>query len=117
MTVTAGVSFITHDGGVWVFREKEPNIDVFGAIDIGNNVFIGMNTMILPGVKIGNNCVVGAGSVVTRSIESNSVAVGIPAKVIKSTEDYREQLRGREDFVRHYSSEEKRKWLENKFAN
>lgn len=50
----------------------------------GNNCVIGINTIILPGVTIGNHVVIGAGSVVTKSIENNSIAVGNPAKVIKN---------------------------------
>lgn len=52
-------------------------------IFIGNNCWIGAKVTILDGVKIGDNCIIGAGSVVTHDIESNSVAVGVPAKVIK----------------------------------
>jgi acetyltransferase-like isoleucine patch superfamily enzyme len=51
---------------------------------IGNNCVIGMNSIILPGVIIGNHVVIGAGSVVTKNIEDHSIAVGNPAKVIKS---------------------------------
>ena len=50
---------------------------------IGNNVWIGGSVTILPGVTIGDNVTIGAGSVVTRDIPSNSVAVGNPCKVIK----------------------------------
>lgn len=50
---------------------------------IGNNVWIGGGTIILPGVKIGDNCVIGAGSVVTKSIPDNSVAFGNPCRVIR----------------------------------
>ena len=53
-------------------------------IKIGNNVWIGANCVILPGVQIGDNCVVGAGSVVTRSFESNQVIAGNPALPIKT---------------------------------
>ena len=61
-------------------------------VTIGNNVFIGYRSLILPGVTIGSNCIIGAGSVVTRDIPDNSIAVGVPAKVIKSTPDHIEHL-------------------------
>jgi maltose O-acetyltransferase len=53
-------------------------------ITIGNNVWIGGSVTILPGVTIGDNVTIGAGSVVTKDIPSNSVAVGNPCKVIKA---------------------------------
>ena len=53
-------------------------------VTIGNNVWIGGSVTILPGVTIGDNVTIGAGSVVTRNIPSNTVAVGNPCKVIKS---------------------------------
>ncbi|MDO4459278.1 MAG: sugar O-acetyltransferase [Clostridia bacterium] len=57
-------------------------------IEIGNNVWLGGNVVVCPGVHIGNNVVVGAGSVVTKDIPDNSLAVGNPAKVIREiTED------------------------------
>ena len=52
-------------------------------ITIGNNVWIGANSVVLPGVKIGDNSVIGAGSVVTRDIPSGVVAVGIPCRVLR----------------------------------
>lgn len=52
-------------------------------IKIGNNVWIGGNTVINPGVSIGDNTVIGSGSVVTKDIPSNVVAVGNPCKVIR----------------------------------
>jgi acetyltransferase-like isoleucine patch superfamily enzyme len=51
-------------------------------INIGNDVWIGMNVVVLPGVNIGNNVVIGANSVVSKDIPSNSIALGIPCKVI-----------------------------------
>ena len=51
---------------------------------IGKNTFIGVGSTILPGVKIGDEVIIGACSVVTKDIPSNSVAVGNPAKVIRS---------------------------------
>lgn len=92
--ITAGVVFITHDGAAWTLRnfdEKYKNLDIFGPITVGNNVFIGNNAIILPGVTIGDNVVIGAGAVVSKDIPSNSVAAGLPAKVIRSLEEYGER--------------------------
>ena len=86
--ITDGVKFITHDGGTLLFRDKTPDLDITLPIKIGNNVYIGNNTIILPGVKIGDNVIVGAGGVVTKDIPNNSVAVGVPAKVIETIDEY-----------------------------
>jgi maltose O-acetyltransferase len=57
-------------------------------IEIGNSVWIGGNVVINPGIKIGDNTVIGSGSVVTKNIPPNVVAVGNPCKVLRSiTED------------------------------
>lgn len=88
--LTNNVTFVTHDGGVWVFRDEYPEIDIFGPIVIKDNVFVGLGSIILPNVTIGNNCVIGAGSVVTTSIPDNSVAAGVPAKVLKNIDSYLE---------------------------
>ena len=53
-------------------------------ISVGNNVWIGAQVCVLPGVSIGDNCVIGAGSVVVRDIPANSIAVGNPCRVIKT---------------------------------
>jgi len=62
-------------------------------ITIGDNVFIGVNAVILPGITIGNNVVIGAGSIVTKNINDNSVVVGNPARVISSIEEYKLKYR------------------------
>lgn len=59
-----------------------------GRVIIGNNVFIGANSVILPGVTIGDNVIIGAGSVVTKSIGSNLVCAGNPAKQIQTINEY-----------------------------
>lgn len=64
----------------WKYSDNAP-------IKIGENVWIGMNSRICKGVTIGDNCVIGANSVVTKDIPSNSVAVGNPARVVKSDID------------------------------
>jgi acetyltransferase-like isoleucine patch superfamily enzyme len=81
--ITDNVRFITHDGGVLVLNNMGAlqNADVFGKISIGNNVFIGLNSIILPGTIIEDNVVIGAGSVVTKDIPSNTVAYGNPCRV------------------------------------
>ena len=90
--ITMGVSFVNHDGGIWVFREDMPDLDVFGKIKIGNNTYIGNNATILPGVTIGSHCVIGASSVVTKSIPDNTVAAGCPIRFISSTEEYKRKM-------------------------
>jgi len=82
VVVSPGSTFITHDGSVWLFRDKYPNITVFGKIIIGDNSFIGINSIILPNTEIGSNCIIGAGSVVRGRIPDNSVVMGNPAKVV-----------------------------------
>ena len=57
-------------------------------VKIGNNVFVGFGSIILPGVTIGNNVIVGTGSIVRDNIPDNSVVAGNPAKVICTTEEY-----------------------------
>lgn len=94
-TLAYGVKLITHDGGVRVLNRLEKfgkgnKADIISKIEIGNNVYIGTNAMVLPGIRIGDNCVIGAGAVVTKDIPSNSVAVGVPAHVIKNIDEYYE---------------------------
>lgn len=56
------------------------------AVVIGNNVWIGMNACILPGVSIGDNSIIGSGSVVTKSVPANEIWVGNPARFVKKIE-------------------------------
>ena len=85
------VELLTHDGGVWVLREIENNhnLDWFAPITIGDNVFIGNGVKVLPGVIIGDNVIIGANSVVTKSLASNKIYGGIPAKEISDIAKYR----------------------------
>ena len=52
-------------------------------IKVGNDVWVGADVSVMPGVKIGNNVVIGAGSIVTKDITDNVIAVGNPCRVIK----------------------------------
>lgn len=87
-TISFDVAFITHDGGTWIFRDKYPMVNKFGAIVIHDNCFIGARAILLPGVEIGPNSVVGAGAIVTRNVPPETVAVGCPAHVVCTVEEY-----------------------------
>ena len=92
-------------------------IDLFGKIEIGNNVHIGTNATIMSGVKIGDNCIVGCNAVVTKNIPDNSVVVGVPARVIKSIDDYFEDHKNEFDYTKQMSKNEKQKYLIDKYNN
>lgn len=114
----AGVSFFTHDGGVSVINNLcmtgEVKMDKMARITVGDNVYIGANAMIMPGVTIGSNCIIGAGAIVSRNIPDNCVAVGAPARPIKTLEQYYDdaQKRGQLYPTLGMTYEEKRKYLE-----
>jgi sugar O-acyltransferase (sialic acid O-acetyltransferase NeuD family) len=74
---------IGHNSVIGNFVEMSPGVHVSGNCTIGNYVTIGTNASILPKLKIGNNTVIGAGSVVTKDLPANCLAIGVPAKVIK----------------------------------
>lgn len=105
--ITEGVRFVAHDGGTLLFRDKVPDLELTKPIVVGDNVYIGNNVIILPGVTIGNNVIVGAGAIVSKDIPDNSVAVGVPAKVIKSTDEYLEKAKQNSLHLGHLKGEEK----------
>lgn len=105
--ITGGVRFVTHDGGTLILRHKIPDLEITKPITIGNNVYIGVDSLILPGVTIGDNVVIGARSVVTRDIPSNVVAVGHPAKVIKNIKEYEQKLKMESLHLGHLGAKEK----------
>ncbi|XZI42328.1 sugar O-acetyltransferase [Clostridium perfringens] len=76
VTVSAGTHPIHPE-----LRSKQAQYNI--PIHIGNNVWIGANSVILSGVNIGDNSVIGAGSIVTKDIPSNVVAVGNPCRVLR----------------------------------
>ena len=115
VTITFGVRFVTHDGGVWVFRGQAPDIDIFRPIVIGSNVFIGINSILMPGVTIGDNCVIGAGSVVTRDIPANTVALGSPARPLRDMESYWEKVQAEALHIRSLDPAAKRAVLTEHF--
>lgn len=84
VTLAPRVHIICHDAST----KHELGYTRIGLVNIGNNVFIGAESVILPGITIGDNVVVGANSVVTNNIPSNSVVAGNPAKVISKLDNY-----------------------------
>lgn len=99
VTISVGVTLLTHDASVGPIVGRNVYSDTVGPINIGNNCFIGANSIILPGVSIPNGSIVAAGSVVTKTITSSSNGIiesttegiiigGNPAKFICKTADY-----------------------------
>ncbi|NAR19382.1 capsule biosynthesis protein CapG [Acinetobacter haemolyticus] len=110
--LTDNVKFFNHGGG-WVLRSKYPNFDFFGKIKIGNNVYVGSSSLILPGVTIGNNVLIGAGSVITKSIPSNCVVGGNPAKVLCMLDEFERNYVPFNLDIKGLSSFEKKDYLLN----
>lgn len=111
VTIAEGVRFITHDGGVWIFRDEDENIDVIKPITVADNVFIGINSLIMPGVNISNNIVIGAGSIVTKDLIEEGVYVGSPAKKIKNLQEYKTKSFRNNIGTKTLTSSDKRKYL------
>lgn len=87
VTLASGCRVLTHDGST----KKILGYSKVGRVDMGSDIFIGADSIILPNVKIGNKVIVGAGSVVTKDIPDNSVAAGNPARVIGTYDNYVEK--------------------------
>lgn len=85
MKIASGVSFINHDIIASMLNKKFDTrefVNKKGCISIGDNVMIGARTIILPNVKIGSNVIIGAGAIVCKDIPDNSMAVGVPCRVV-----------------------------------
>ena len=91
VTMAPRVHILCHDASTKPFL----NYTKIGRVTIGDNVFLGAESVVLPGVRIGSNVIIGANSTVTHDIPENSVAVGSPARVICSLEDYLSRERSR----------------------
>ncbi len=90
--ITRGVTILTH-GYDWsaLARKYDVVLGSSGAVTIGDNVFIGMNALILKGVAIGSNTIVAAGSLVTKDAPGDCVIAGSPARVVCSLDEYYEK--------------------------
>lgn len=98
--LASDVLFLTHDGTHRVLNKMDQLIadrggrkydEKIGCIEIGNNVFIGSRTCIASNVRIGSNVIIGACSLVNKDIPDNCVVAGIPAKIIKTFDEYLEK--------------------------
>ncbi|WP_208347307.1 acyltransferase [Pseudaestuariivita rosea] len=88
VTVSGDVKFINHDGAGWLARDDRGRKYSYRPISIGNDVFIGSGSILMPGVRIGHRVIVGAGSVVTKSIPDGCVVAGVPARYLGSYDDF-----------------------------
>ena len=84
VTLASRVYILAHDAST----KRHLGYTKVGRVTIGNKVFVGANSIILPNVNIGDNAIIGAGSVVTRDVPANSVVAGNHAVVVSSTDDY-----------------------------
>lgn len=91
VTLAPRVHILCHDASTKSFL----GYTKIGRVTIGDNVFIGAESVVLPGVTIGSNVIIGANSTVTKDIPDNSVAAGSPARVICSLDAYLEKERAR----------------------
>lgn len=111
MHITDGCRFLTHDGGTLIFRQYVRDLEITKPIVIGDDVYIGNNVLILPGVKIGSKVVIGAGAVVTKDIPDNSVVVGVPARKIKTADEYFQKIQKESLHLGNLKGQEKDKAL------
>jgi maltose O-acetyltransferase len=84
VTLGPRVTILAHDASM----KRALGMVRLGKVNIGNRVFIGTGSIVLPGVTIGDDVVIGAGSVVSQNIPANSLAVGNPARVVGTCEEY-----------------------------
>jgi maltose O-acetyltransferase len=84
VTLAPRVQILAHDAST----KRHLNYTRIGKVTIGNRVFVGASSLILPGVTIGSDVVIGAGSVITRDVSSGVVIAGNPARVVCSLENF-----------------------------
>lgn len=94
VTVTSRVRILTHDGSTCLIKDQDGvRYQSYAPVVIGDDVFIGVNSIILPGVTIGSRVVVAAGSVVTKDVADGVVVGGNPARVIGGFDKFEAKIR------------------------
>ena len=101
VTIAPRVHILCHDASTKDFL----GYTKIGRVNIGNHVFIGAESVVLPGVTIGNNVIIGANSTVTHDIPDNSVAAGSPARVICTLDEYLSKEKSRMETAPCYGEE------------
>jgi maltose O-acetyltransferase len=101
VTIAPRVHILAHDASTRLYLKYTR----IGRVTIGDRVFIGAGSIILPGVDVGNDVIIGAGSIVTRSIPSDSVVMGNPAHVVCSLQSYLEKRRQEFSISPHFGTE------------
>ena len=82
-TITSGVKILTHDGSTSLVKNNDGRrYQRYAPVNIGDDVFIGVNSVIMPGVTIGSRSIVAAGSIVTKDVPAGTIVGGNPARVI-----------------------------------
>ena len=103
VTLAPRVQILAHDAST----KHHLGMTILGKVTIGNRVFIGASSIIMPGVTIGDNVIIGAGSIVTKDIPSRCVAAGNPARVRCTLEEFmkrrKEELADLPQFGREYT--------------
>ena len=111
VTISTNVTFLTHDNSIC--KVDSNFTDLFGKIKIGNNCFIGANTLILPGVTLEDNIIVGAGSVVTKSFKEQDIIIaGNPARRICSVQEFYEKNKDKATNIKGMGYNKKKEHLE-----
>ena len=107
VTITPGCRILAHDSSVG-YLSRSTRV---GVVEIGDHCFVGAGSIILPNVRIGDWSIVGAGSVVTKDIPPHCVAAGNPARILCSTEEFKDKHE--EGLRTHYVSQKPwREWAD-----
>ena len=101
VTLAPRVHILCHDASTKTFL----NYTKIGRVTIGDNVFIGAESVVLPNVTIGNNDIIGANSTVTHDSPDNTVTAGSPARVLCTLDEYLEKVRRRMETAPCYGEE------------
>jgi acetyltransferase-like isoleucine patch superfamily enzyme len=91
VTISEGVVFLTHEGGVRMLGETFSNLQLFGTIILEDNCFIGQNVVLCPNIRIGKDSIVGANSLVISDVQPNTIAIGVPARHFGSATKFKER--------------------------